>query len=68
MMSKSDTIAEIMRHNPTVREAFLAEFDTDELREYLQRLTSLTGSRRSAPAMESFHGSANPLVAATASG
>jgi hypothetical protein len=42
MMTKSDTIAEIMRINPTVNSAFLAEFAADQLNEYLQRLSGLS--------------------------
>ena len=38
MMTKSDTIAEIMRINPTVNSAFLAEFAADQLNEYFDRL------------------------------
>jgi len=42
MMTKSDTIAEIMRINPTVNSAFLAEFGADQLGEYLSRLSGLS--------------------------
>jgi hypothetical protein len=42
MMTKSDTIAEIMRINPTVNSAFLAEFAADQLSEYLGRLSGLS--------------------------
>jgi hypothetical protein len=52
MMTKSDTIAEIMRINPTVNSAFLAEFSADQLSEYLQRLGGLSVPRTS-------HGAAN---------
>ena len=52
MMTKSDTIAEIMRINPTVNSAFLAEFAADQLNEYLHRLSGL-----SLP--QSSHGTAN---------
>ncbi len=41
MITKSDTIAEIMRINPTVNSAFLAEFGANELTEYLHRLKGL---------------------------
>ena len=43
MMTKSDTIEAIQRLNPTVRPDFLAEFSTDELVRYLDRLSD-TGS------------------------
>jgi len=52
MMTKGDTIAEIMRINPTVNSAFLAEFAADQLSEYLHRLSGL-----SVP--HSTHGTAN---------
>ena len=42
MMTKSDTISEIMRINPTVNSAFLAEFAANQLSEYLNRLSGLT--------------------------
>jgi hypothetical protein len=42
MMTKSDTIADIMRINPTVNSAFLAEFAADQLNEYLRRLSGLS--------------------------
>ena len=42
MMTKSDTIADIMRINPTVNSAFLAEFAADQLNEYLRRLGGLS--------------------------
>ena len=42
MMTKSGTIAEIMRFNPTVSSAFLAEFAADELNEYLHRISGLS--------------------------
>jgi hypothetical protein len=42
MMTKSDTIADIMRINPTVNSAFLAEFAADQLKEYLHRLSGLS--------------------------
>jgi len=42
MMTKSDTILEIMRINPAVNSAFLAEFAADQLSEYLHRLRGLS--------------------------
>ena len=42
MMTKSDTIAEIMTLNPTVGAVFLADFSSEDLRHYLQRLRSLS--------------------------
>lgn len=39
IMTKSDTIEAIQRLNPTVRPDFLAEFSTDELVRYLDRLS-----------------------------
>ena len=45
MMTKSDTIADIMRINPTVNSAFLAEFAADQLNEYLQRLSGLSAPK-----------------------
>ena len=41
MMTKSDTIAEIMTLNPTVGAVFLADFSNEDLLRYLQRLRSL---------------------------
>ena len=41
MKTKSDTIAEIMRLNPTVGAAFLSEFNNDDLISYLRRLRDL---------------------------
>ena len=45
MMTKSDTIADIMRINPTVNSAFLAEFAADQLSEYLHRLSDLSAPK-----------------------
>lgn len=42
MMTKNNAITEIMRINPAVNLAFLAEFTTDQLREYLDRLSGLS--------------------------
>ena len=42
VMTKSDTIAEIMRINPTVNSAFLADFPAEQLSEYLDRLSGLS--------------------------
>jgi len=42
MMTKSDTIAEIMTLNPTVGAPFLADFSNQDLINYLRRLRSLT--------------------------
>lgn len=42
MMTKSDTIAEIMTLNPTVGAVFLADFSNEDLLHYLQRLRSLS--------------------------
>lgn len=42
MMTKNNAIAEIMRINPTVNLAFLAEFAADQLSEYLDRLSGLS--------------------------
>lgn len=49
MTTKSDTIAEIMRINPAVNSAFLAEFAADELGEYLHRLSGLSAPKSSHP-------------------
>ena len=46
MMTKSDTIEAIQRLNPTVRPDFLAEFSTDELVRYLDRLSDTEPMRR----------------------
>ena len=51
MMTKSDTIADIMRINPTVNSAFLAEFAADQLKEYLHRLSGLSAPKSSQDAM-----------------
>ncbi len=45
MTTKSDTISEIMRINPTVNSAFLAGFSADQLGEYLQRLHDIAALR-----------------------
>ena len=50
MMTKSDTLSEIMRINPTINAAFLAEFSAEQLREYLERLTGLSAPKSSYPA------------------
>ena len=42
MMTKSDTIADIMRINPTVNSAFPAGSAADQLKEYLHRLSGLS--------------------------
>ena len=49
MMTKSDTISEIMRLNPSVGATFLSEFTNDDLVRYLRRLRDLreTSHRRS---------------------
>ena len=52
MMTKSDTIAEIMRIDPTVNSAFLAEFSADQLSEYLQRLSGLSVLKTSCSASD----------------
>lgn len=41
-MTKNDLITEIVRINPTVNLAFLMEFATDQLSEYLDRLSGLS--------------------------
>ena len=41
MMTKGDTISEIMRLNPTVGATFLSEFNNDQLARYLRRLRDL---------------------------
>ncbi len=46
MMTKSDTIEAIQRLNPTVRPDFLAEFSTDELVRYLDRLSDTASVHR----------------------
>lgn len=45
MMTKSDTITEIMRLNPTVGAAFLSEFNNDDLARYLRRLREVRQSK-----------------------
>ncbi len=63
MMPKSDTIAEILRSNPTANPTFLAEFSNQELDEYLQRLRQLSGRSR---AFDQAHPCQEELVAETA--
>lgn len=60
MKTKSDTIAEIMRLNPSVGATFLSEFSNDDLVRYLRRLCDLRESshRRSQPL--SLHAKALP--------
>lgn len=53
MKTKSDTIAEIMRLNPSVGATFLSEFSNDDLVRYLRRLRDLR---------ESTHRRAQPLA------
>ena len=65
MMPKSDTIDAILKLNPTVNPAFLAEFSNQELNEYLQRLRQLP--RRPWP-IEKVYPTTTPLVAAVATG
>jgi hypothetical protein len=50
-MTKSDTMAEIVRINPTVSAAFLAEFSAEQLSEYLDRLAGLSAPKSSYPAL-----------------
>lgn len=45
MMTKNDTIAEIMTLNPTARPSFLAEFANQDLDKYLRRLRQTERSR-----------------------
>lgn len=45
MMTKNDTIAEIMALNPTARPSFLAEFANQDLDKYLRRLRQTERSR-----------------------
>ena len=52
MMTKSDTLSEIMRINPTVSAAFLAGFSAEQLGEYLHRLAGLSAPKGSCPAMQ----------------
>jgi len=42
MMTKSDTIADIMQRNPTADVEFLSRFSMDALREYLTRLSGVS--------------------------
>ena len=60
MMTKSDTISEIMSLNPSVGATFLSEFPNEELKRYLRRLHDLreTSYRRDQPL--SLHTSALP--------
>lgn len=46
MMTKSDTISEIMRLNPSVGATFLSEFTNDQLIRYLHRLRDLRDPRQ----------------------
>lgn len=41
MMTKGETMAEIMRLNPSVGAAFLSEFNNEQLLRYLRRLRDL---------------------------
>ena len=43
MMPKADTIAAIVKLNPSANPAFLASFSSEELHEYLDRLRTLPG-------------------------
>ena len=62
MMPKCDTIAEILRSNPTANPTFLAEFSNQELDEYLQRLRPLSGRSRT---FDQVHPGQEELVAGT---
>ena len=55
MMPKGDTIAEIMKLNPTADPGFLAEFSIRELSDYLRRLSNLPGLSTTAGADERTH-------------
>ncbi len=50
MITKSETIAEIMFLNPTAGAAFLSEFNNDDLVRYLGRLRDLGTSARGSDA------------------
>ena len=64
MMTKSDTISEIMRINPTVNSAFLAGFSADQLNEYLERLNDLSALKPSCGASDlSRSGTRRPVIA-----
>ena len=49
MMPKGDTIAEIMRINRSARAEFLSEFSSDDLTQYLDRLSAARPADRSKP-------------------
>ena len=55
MMPKCDTIAAIMKLNPTADPGFLAEFSNGELSEYLQRLANVRGASTPAEASPRTH-------------
>ncbi|MEK7710445.1 MAG: hypothetical protein AAB341_00990 [Planctomycetota bacterium] len=48
MMTKSDTITEIMTLNPTVGAVFLVDFSNEDLLHYLQRLRGLSSMNATA--------------------
>jgi|CXWL01.1.fsa_nt_gi hypothetical protein len=58
MMTKGDTISEIMRLNPSVGATFLSEFNNDQLARYLRRLRDLRESSHRRSQTLSLHNSA----------
>jgi len=55
MMPKGDTIAEIMKLNPTADPGFLSEFSNDELSDYLDRLANAHGAATCADVLHKTH-------------
>ncbi len=51
MMPKSDTITAITKLNPSADPEFLAQFSSEELTEYLHRLTKVRGVSASADSL-----------------
>ena len=64
MMPKGDTIAEIMKLNPTADPGFLAEFSNGELSDYLGRLANLPGLSVPVGASERTHPDPTPAEGA----
>ena len=60
MKTKSDTITEIMRINPSVGATFLSEFSNDDLMRYLRRLRDLREPTHRSAQKLSLHAAAMP--------
>lgn len=60
MMPKGDTIAAIMKLNPTADPGFLSEFSNGELSDYLDRLANARGAATPADTRQKTHPDPTP--------